>query len=373
MPNSAVLGVSRRRPSRPAKCRRRNQRQRFKPGERTLALYPLVFQPLFKERVWGGRSLETLYHKPLPPGRPIGESWEIADRPEGVSVVINGPWAGQDLRWLMENHRTNLLGPVSARDVRFPLLVKILDARDTVSLQVHPPPAVAAQLGGEPKTELWYIAAAAPGAVLYVGLKRGMTRAEFERQWDNGTVAAAFHQIRVQAGDAMFLPSGRVHAIGAGTVIFEIQENSDTTYRVFDWNRLGLDGHPRPLHRREALASIDFDDWEPALVASPFQPGDPFAVRPLVRDPLFAVDVCPVEPGRRFDLSGRGPAVLGVVAGQMRLAGGGQEVRLEAGGFCLLPAALESAPAQTATGVTFLQAWPTAEKKICTPGGYRLD
>ena len=154
-------------------------------------LYPLTFRPTFKQRVWGGRELERLYHKPLPPGVPIGESWEISDRPGDVSVVANGPLAGKDLRWLMENHAADLLGDAQPQGGRFPLLVKILDAQEKLSLQVHPPAATASALGGEPKTEMWYVAEAAPGAELYVGLKRGVTRAEFERRiqdWHRGRV-----------------------------------------------------------------------------------------------------------------------------------------------------------------------------------------
>lgn len=149
-------------------------------------LYPITFHPILKQRVWGGRELERLYHKPLPPGVPIGESWEISDRPDEVSVIANGPLAGKNLRWLMENHATDILGQAKPQGGRFPLLIKILDAQEKLSLQVHPPPAKAAELGGDPKTEMWYIAQAAPGAELYVGLKRGVTRAEFERKIEIG-------------------------------------------------------------------------------------------------------------------------------------------------------------------------------------------
>src|SRR5882724_5811800 len=142
-------------------------------------LYPLIFQPIFKQRVWGGRRLEQLYNKPLPQGVPIGESWEISDRPGDVSVIANGPLAGKDLHWLMDNHATELLGSVKPHDGRFPLLIKVLDAQEKLSLQVHPPANKAAELGAEPKTELWYIAEAAPGAEIYVGLNRGVTREEF--------------------------------------------------------------------------------------------------------------------------------------------------------------------------------------------------
>src|SRR5579863_7718286 len=152
-----------------------------------MSLYPLTFQPIFKERVWGGRNLEKLFHKELPPGVPIGESWEISDRPGDASVIANGPLAGKDLRWLMENHAGELLGKGKERAKNFPLLVKILDAQEKLSLQVHPPADKAKALGGEPKTEMWYITNAAPGAELYVGLNRGVTRAELERKIKDGT------------------------------------------------------------------------------------------------------------------------------------------------------------------------------------------
>src|SRR5512138_666986 len=253
-------------------------------------LYPLTFNPIFKDRVWGGRRLEQLYRKSLPPGVPIGESWEISDRPGDVSVIANGPLAGKDLHWVVENHPRELLGNRSLHAGRFPLLIKILDAQDKLSLQVHPPASKAAALGGEPKTEMWYIADAEPGAELYVGLRRGSTRAEFEAKLKTGTVAECFHRLEVKAGDTMFLPSGRVHAIGSGLVIFEIQQNSDTTYRVFDWNRVGLDGKPRQLHVAESLASIDFQDFEPGLVHARPRVRGAAQVQSLVDDPLFKVE-----------------------------------------------------------------------------------
>ena len=229
-------------------------------------LYPLAFHPIFKERIWGGRELEKLYGKKIPAGKLIGESWEISDRPGDESIVANGPFAGKSLRWLMENHAAEILGGAKpAARGRFPLLCKILDAREKLSLQVHPPASKAAELKGEPKTETWFIADAAPGAELFVGLKNGVTRAEFEKRISDGSVAECFHRVPVCAGNVMFLPSGRVHAIGAGLVIFEIQQNSDTTYRVFDWNRVGLDGKPRELHIPQSLESVDFNDFQPKL------------------------------------------------------------------------------------------------------------
>jgi mannose-6-phosphate isomerase len=319
-------------------------------------LYPLAFHPIFKERVWGGQNLERLYRKELPANATIGESWEITDRPEGVSVIVNGPLAGKDLRWLMQNHRRELLGETSAE--RFPLLIKILDCQDTLSVQVHPPKGVAERLGGEPKTEMWYIADARNDACLYVGLKQGVTREEFDRRIADGTVAEALHRIAVQAGDVMFLPSGRVHAIGGGNVIFEIQQNSDTTYRVFDWNRVGLDGKPRELHVRESLASINFNDFEPALVSSKYSRNPNFAVRYLVNDPLFRVDACKVKRGGRFHIGGEGLKIIGVLKGRLNLAHGEHEVALETGRLAMLPACLDRVTVSALTAAEFLQVQP---------------
>ena len=317
-------------------------------------LYPFTFRPVFKERVWGGRELERLYRKPLPPGVPIGESWEISDRPGDVSVIANGAHAGKDLRWLMENHAADLLGAAKPQGGRFPLLVKILDARDKLSLQVHPPPAKAAELGGEPKTEMWYVAEAAPGAELYVGLKRGVTRASFEQRLEAGTVAECFHRVRVRRGDAMFLPSGRVHALGAGLVVFEIQQNSDTTYRVFDWNRLGLDGKPRELHIPQALASIDFGDYEPALLPpAPAQTGAQ-KIRPLVRDPHFAVEVHELGAGASAPLRPNKLQIVALLAGRVQVSDGAETLALAAGQFCLIAASLAQVTLQAETRATLL-------------------
>ncbi|MGI8602491.1 MAG: type I phosphomannose isomerase catalytic subunit [Verrucomicrobiales bacterium] len=230
---------------------------------------PITFQPIYMERVWGGRTLETLYGRALPqPGIPFGESWEVVDRPREQSVVTGGMMPGLTLNRLWCEFRSQVFGSRGHRHPSpcFPLLLKILDAREPLSIQVHPPPQVAAKLGGEPKTEMWYVTHAEPGACLYVGLRGGVARAAFERALADGTVADLVHRVPVKAGDSIFIPSGRLHAIGAGLVIFEIQQNSDTTYRVFDWNRIGLDGKPRALHLRESLECIDFSDYEPAVL-----------------------------------------------------------------------------------------------------------
>src|SRR6185503_14339391 len=282
-------------------------------------LYPLIFKPIFKERVWGGRSIEKLYGKALPGTAPIGESWEVSDRPGDVSVIANGPLAGQDLRSLLEKHGAEVFGTMRP-PARFPLLIKILDAQDVLSLQVHPPAAIAPKLGGEPKTEMWYIAHAEPGAYLYAGLKQGVTREEFERRLNDGTVAECAHRIDVKTGDAMFLPSGRVHAIGPGLVIFEIQQNSDTTYRVFDWNRVGLDGKPRELHVPQSMASIDFNDYEPPPVQSAYSRNATVKVRYVVDNPLFRVDAMKIKRREFFNFRSPEPYILGILQGELIVA-----------------------------------------------------
>lgn len=287
-------------------------------------LYPLTFEPVFKERIWGGRKLEQLYKKPLPAGVPIGESWEITDRSEGESVISNGTLKGRTLHWLIENHAEELFGKKHVGP--FPLLIKILDAQEKLSLQVHPPAKLASLLGGEPKTEMWYIAHAEPGAELYVGLKHGVTRAEFETKIKSGTVADCFHRVPVKTGDAMFLPSGRVHAIGAGLVIFEVQQNSDTTYRVFDWNRVDKSGKARDLHVKESLASIDFQDFEPAL-----QRRD---AKTIVDHELFRVSKVDLDKSELAKFGGE-LEIVGMLSGTAKLS---SDLTLTAGQFCLVPA-----------------------------------
>ena len=226
----------------------------------------ISFVSLPMERVWGGRALETAYGRTLPKEDGVyGEAWELVDRPQEQSVVAQGGYAGKTLHELWTEQRELLFGEGLPDSERFPLLVKILDARDDLSIQVHPPAHLAESLAGEPKTEMWYVAEAAADAQLYVGLRAGVDRGSFEEAIEQGTVAEQVHAIAVRGGDSIFIPSGRLHAIGAGLLIFEIQQNSDTTYRVFDWNRLGLDGKARELHVAASLASIDFSDIEPQM------------------------------------------------------------------------------------------------------------
>jgi mannose-6-phosphate isomerase len=283
-------------------------------------LYPFRFDPVLMERVWGGDALAR-YQKTLPPGKLIGESWEICDRDETQSIAANGPLAGKSLRELIAQFGADLLGRDMGPSTRFPLLIKILDARERLSLQVHPPATVASKLGGEPKTEMWYIVEAKPDAHLIAGLRKGVTARQFEDAIQKGGPAfqECFHRFPVSAGQAFFVPSGRLHAIDAGLVIVEIQQNSDTTYRVYDWDRGG-----RKLHIPESLASIDFTDFEPGPSPLP------------IECEFFRVEKVAVKGTAAGNCDGSTFHILACISGCVSV---GNE-RLQAGDFALLPAAM---------------------------------
>ncbi|MEO0056116.1 MAG: hypothetical protein RLZZ50_2063 [Verrucomicrobiota bacterium] len=292
-------------------------------------------EPLYQERVWGGRALESALGRTLPGKSPIGEAWEIVDRPEAQSVVKGGRHAGKTLRQLIEAHAADLMGPGWDINNAFPILVKWLDCRERLSLQVHPPAAIAPQLKGEPKTETWFIADTQPGAGLLVGLKKGVTRGEFEQALKDDALEPLVHRFPVAEGDSILVRSGQIHAIDAGNLILEIQQNSDTTYRVYDWGRVGLDGKPRQLHVKESLASIKWDDFEPAPVRAAPTSGviadcDEFRIRRVVIDPGETL---------RFE-AGEQPRILSVVAGELH--GPGKHVLLR-GENAVLPYAGEFA------------------------------
>lgn len=293
---------------------------------------PIAFEPVYQERVWGGRALEAVYGRRLPePDRLYGESWEMVDRPEAQSVVRIGPAAlrGKSLHALWTEHRESVFGPSCVRrsEPSFPLLAKILDARGRLSIQVHPPEEKAEAFGGEAKTEMWYVVRAESGAKLYVGLREGTDRETLARSVREGTTEAYVHAIEPKEGEALFIPSGRLHAIGEGLLLFEIQQNSDTTYRVYDWNRLGSDRKPRALHLREALECIDFSDVEPVMTPAK---GD------LLADcPFFRVEQRRLLPGRTDHAATADTfALVTVIEGNVCSG----EIEFRSGDFFLVPA-----------------------------------
>ncbi len=315
-------------------------------------LYPLKFQPVFKDYLWGGRNLTAL-GKQLPAEGTVAESWEISCHPNGVSVIANGELAGVSLPDAIASHGRTLVGArLSDRDLaKFPLLVKLIDAQDRLSVQVHPDDAFARvhEAGEYGKNEMWYVVAAQPGARLVAGVRPGVGPVGFAAAIAEGRCLDELQQIEVRAGDVVNIPAGMVHAIGQGLVICEIQQNSDTTYRVYDYDRLDSAGRKRPLHVDKALAVINFKPSarSPLLagltIQNPSQPG--LIRRMLVLNRYFKVEELAVNGQADFTADGSRFLTLTVLAGQGGLVYDGQAQQkmtmpIRQGESLLIPASL---------------------------------
>jgi mannose-6-phosphate isomerase len=319
--------------------------------------YPLRLQPTYRDYLWGGRNLATRLGKAIPAEGIWAESWEIVDHREHESVIDNGPLAGETLGGLMRQDPLWLVGRAEAIGGRFPLLVKYLDCQGVLSVQVHPDDAYALRMNPPDlgKTEAWYIVDAQPGAVLYAGLKPGIDREALRRAIASGQTAACLHQLQPKAGDCVFIPAGTVHALGAGLIVAEIQQASNTTFRLYDWDRVDAQGNARALHVDESLETIDFD-------SGPRQWQQPQALPEPGRERLVECDKF------LFDrIAGVGQAIVGgdgrfhiltVPQGCVHLRAGGDETVLETGDTVLLPASLGPTEALLADGTTLLDAAP---------------
>lgn len=309
------------------------------------SVYPLLFDPIYKQRIWGGRNLQRLLDKDLPGEGPIGESWELADLPSDESVVATGPEKGRTLHELVERWGRDLLGTAELCQGRFPLLIKFLDAEDVLSVQVHPDKKAAAEMGGDvrPKYEAWYVVEARPGAVIYCGLKSEVTKEMLVAASRDGTVGDLLNKYDAKAGDCFYLPAGTVHALGAGLVIAEPQTPSDVTYRLFDWNRVDpKTGKGRELHLEQGIrvtrlqyTTRDFLREPEALSGL----GAARAIRLAVCE-AFVIDRFEAWPGTEVPVRGGEMAVWMVLAGTGRLVGRGYDVTLGKGNTVLLPAGL---------------------------------
>jgi mannose-6-phosphate isomerase len=333
-------------------------------------LYPLKFRPRFFEKMWGGRKMEALLGKGLPPARPVGESWELYDFPPGVvegtsgwlsSEVANGPLAGRTLHELMESHRRGLLGdvrPVGAHG-QFPVLIKFLDARDDLSVQVHPDERyAAAHPDAHLKTEAWYVVQADPGSRLFKGLSPGVTREQFEQAIRNGTVERCIETLKPEPGDCVFMPSGTVHALGAGILAWEVQTPSDTTFRVYDFNRIEAStGQPRKLHVEQALACIDFSGKpEPKQPRSTVS-GAYSTVSRFVTSPYFKLERVRMRAGVDQPLPYDQPVVWTVLEGEAELRADGmpEALTVTRGETVVLPARMKNAAVRTPTDCAWLE------------------
>lgn len=301
------------------------------------AHYPLRFEPNFRRYLWGGRRLGTVLGKPIGDAETCAESWEIVDHGQDQSVVTHGPLAGRTLHELVTNCGPDLLGR-HAPQPQFPLLMKFLDANQSLSVQVHPNDAQARRLDPPDlgKTEAWVVIDRAPGSKIYAGLKPGVDRDILEGHLRNGTCEQCIHEFESQVGDCVLLEAGTVHAIGAGNLIAEIQQASDTTFRLYDWNRLGTDGKPRELHIDQSLAVIDFARG-PVAPQRPSPTADP-CVQQLAACDKFVLDRWEFTEPRPCGGDGRFH-LLAVVDGAVELAGDPSGVPLGKGDSALVPAA----------------------------------
>ncbi|MDR0842204.1 MAG: class I mannose-6-phosphate isomerase [Acidobacteriota bacterium] len=302
---------------------------------------PLVFKPVYKDYLWGGTRLASAYGRTATPAV-CAESWEIAAHPDGESVVSAGRFAGCGLRALATRYGAALTGTRAPEPTRFPLLFKLIDARDRLSVQVHPNGESAARVGGEPKTEMWVVLDRTPGASLYAGLAEGVTPVSLRAALADGAVAAQLVELPVEPGQALFIPGGLVHAIGAGCLIYEVQQNSNTTYRLFDWNRRGADSKPRPLHVEESFQTIDW--FLP--VSRMISPVTPSPCGTAGANQWFDVLACDFFHVRRLELAtpldvpldGTSFHAFFSTGGRVTVCAGGDSVTLAAGDSALIPA-----------------------------------
>lgn len=325
-------------------------------------VHPLIFQPIFKPRLWGGRALETVLGKSLPPEQRIGESWELADLNDDVSVVAQGPARGRSLRHLVAEWGSALTGRAPLVQGRFPLLLKYLDARDTLSVQVHPTPEATLASGGAVpfKHEAWYVIGATRGACIYRGLKAGLGQDALRAAIEAGEVESALQRVPVKPGQAFYLPAGTLHALGAGVLVAEVQTPGDVTYRLHDWDRVDpLTGRPRELHVAEALRCIRLDLDVARAEARSHVASVWTAVTRLITCESFIIErvrmVDGVEQDIPYDemvtwmvLSGRGEA-------SCRWGADRVTIPFSRGDTVLLPAGLKEARVRTEDDCTWLE------------------
>ena len=309
----------------------------------TKKLTPILFSSVLKDYIWGGRNLEKLGRK-LPPEGVIAESWDIAAHKDGTSLVENGDFAGYSLTQLQDELGLDLIGENSRwahERGKFPLLIKLLDANRPLSVQVHPNDEYALKNEGNElgKTEMWVVLHAEANAEVILGVKAGTTPTLFGEAIQQGKLEPFLHHIPVKKGDHICVPAGSLHAIMSGLIIAEIQQNSNTTYRVYDWNRVGTDGNPRPLHVDKALDVINFEQVEPSI-SPPTLISDADGIRrsTLCANAYFVTEKVEMDAGANYHglCSGETLEIWGVIEGQASI----NDLKLDAVQFTLLPAAL---------------------------------
>lgn len=300
--------------------------------------YPLFFEPIYKQIIWGGKTLAKVFSRELPYDN-TAESWEISCHKNGTSVVSNGRLRGKSLSELIKDFGDKLLGSrTNIRDT-FPLLIKLIDANDSLSVQVHPDDIYARDIENEyGKTEMWYIVDAKENAQIIYGTKSGVTKEEFKKSIEDGNLEKHLNYMNVKKGDAVFIPSGTVHAILDGILIAEIQQNSDTTYRVYDWNRVDLNGKSRELHIDKALDVINFNFSGSASCRKCYE-NENYMLKTLIRCQYFNVDSISVKYMYEDKADGSTFIAFTVIEGNGKILHNGIEYKLVPGSSFLIPAA----------------------------------
>lgn len=302
---------------------------------------PVRFHPIFQPKPWGGRALERLFNKRLPPETPIGESWEIVSLPGAESIVRDGPVAGESISALLDAWGEGLLGRARRADGRFPLLIKFLDAREHLSVQVHPKPDPDDPHGWKPgiKHEAWYVLDAEPDAQMFIGFRPEIDAALARAAANTPAMAEMLRQWPARRGDCFYLPSGTPHALGAGIVVAEVQTPSDVTYRLYDWDRVGLDGRPRSLHVEDGLANIRYDITDAQVVQPRAQKTYPYGSATRVAgSERFVIERVAHTAGATRDLSAGEMLIWIVLGGRGTLSREGFEMHVQPGDTVLIPA-----------------------------------
>ncbi len=303
-----------------------------------IELYPLVFAPVYKDLMWGGKMLGPVLGRDLPKTElPIGESWEIVDREDDMSIVSAGELKGKSISELISEYGKELMGDKFEGD-RFPLLVKIIDAGKRLSLQVHPNEAACEIIGGtaEPKTEMWYIIDVEKDAKIIAGLKSGVKEEEFKTDMSSTDVEKHLQVFDAKKRDSYFIQASKIHAIGAGNLLLEIQQNSDTTYRVSDWGRVDDKGNSRELHVEKALQCIDFNDDEGGMID---WDGKEIAERKLVDNcPFFKVDELTIIGDKLIAVSADSFQMITPIDNTITIETSDSKIVLKKGTTCLIPA-----------------------------------
>ncbi len=304
-------------------------------------MYPLIFEPDYKERVWGGQKLREVYGKKIPYEH-TGESWEIACHNHGQSKILNGELAGLTLEEALLKKGQAIMGKPFKPGDKFPLLIKFIDAKTKLSVQVHPDDRYAAvkENGELGKSEAWYILQADEGAKLVAGLKDGVTKAVFKEKLEENALEEVLNEVGVKAGDVLNIPAGLIHAVGQGILLAEIQQNSDTTYRVYDWGRVGLDGKPRELHIEKSLEVIDFEHKHSKdLVQGIKEHGSGYVLTEYIRNEYFVLQEVLVQNMYQGN-SENGFEIYMTLKGQGLITFGDQEVEVGLGQSFIIPKAL---------------------------------